>query len=179
MLKTKRTTGFTMIELVVVMAMIGLLLSIALPQYMSALDRGREQVLQHNLATMREAIDKFYGDRGKYPDSLEDLVTYRYLREIPKDPFSESATWVVVAPKDPSRGGLIDVQSTFTDANGQPRRKPGADTADPASTAPASTFVAQEGGATTVVTVGPAATDAASTLPAATLPAEAASGAAQ
>ena len=79
---THRPRGFTMIELVIVMAMLGLLLSLALPQYMATLERGREQVLQSNLATMREAIDKFYGDRGRYPDKLEDLVTQRYLRAI-------------------------------------------------------------------------------------------------
>lgn len=78
-----------MIELVIVMAMLGLLLSLALPQYMATLERGREQVLQQNLATMREAIDKFYGDTGKYPDTLGDLVTVRYLRAIPPDPYSE------------------------------------------------------------------------------------------
>ena len=75
-----------MIELVIVMAMLGLLLSLALPQYMATLERGREQVLQSNLAALREAIDKFHGDRGRYPDTLEDLVTQRYLRELEADP---------------------------------------------------------------------------------------------
>jgi general secretion pathway protein G len=111
-----------MIELVIVMAMLGLLLSLALPQYMATLERGREQVLQSNLATMREAIDKFYGDRGRYPDKLEDLVTQRYLRAIPVDPFTESPTWIVVAPREVDKGGVIDVQSTMTDSEGQPRR---------------------------------------------------------
>ena len=87
--------GFTMIELVIVMAMLGLLLSLALPQYMATLERGREQVLQSNLATMREAIDKFYGDRGRYPDKLEDLVTQRYLRAIPstRSPNRRPGSW--------------------------------------------------------------------------------------
>lgn len=115
-----------MIELVIVMAMLGLLLSLALPQYMAALERGREQVLQSNLATMREAIDKFYGDRGRYPDRLEDLVTQRYLRAIPNDPYTESPTWVVIAPRDTDKGGVIDVQSTLTDRDGRPRQAPGA-----------------------------------------------------
>jgi general secretion pathway protein G len=149
--------GFTLIELVIVMSMIGLLLSIALPQYMAALERGRQQVLQSNLATMREAIDKFYGDRGRYPDTLEDLVTQRYLRAIPVDPFTETPTWVVVAPRDAAKGGVIDVQSTGTDTLGQPRR-----TAAPAASGDgAGTLVEREGGAATVVTaVAPSASSA-------------------
>lgn len=143
--------GFTMIELVIVMAMLGLLLSLALPQYMATLERGRQQVLQSNLATMREAIDKYYGDRGRYPDKLEDLVTQRYLRAIPNDPFTESPTWLVVAPRDADKGGVIDVHSTMTDVDGQPRRAP-----TPAADAPADTLpnlVVREGGSTAVVTV--------------------------
>ncbi|WP_341888620.1 prepilin-type N-terminal cleavage/methylation domain-containing protein [Variovorax sp. YR752] len=148
---TRPSHGFTMIELVIVMAMLGLLLSLALPQYMATLERGREQVLQSNLATMREAIDKYHGDRGRYPDKLEDLVTQRYLRAIPNDPFTESPTWLVVAPADADKGGVIDVQSTLTDRDGQPR---GA--ALPMTDAPAETpspLVAQEGGSTQVVSV--------------------------
>jgi general secretion pathway protein G len=104
--------GFTMIELVVVMAVIGLLLSIAVPRYMAALDRGKAQVQQQNLALMREAIDKFYGDNGRYPDALDDLVTKRYLRAIPIDPISEAIDWVTIAPTDSKQGGRVyDVQS--------------------------------------------------------------------
>jgi general secretion pathway protein G len=104
--------GFTMIELVVVMAVIGLLLSIAVPRYLTALDRGKGQVQQQNLALMREAIDKYYGDNGRYPDALDDLVTKRYLRAIPIDPVSEAADWVIVAPTDSKQGGRVyDVQS--------------------------------------------------------------------
>jgi general secretion pathway protein G len=147
--------GFTMIELVIVMAMLGLLLSLALPQYMAALERGREQVLQSNLATMREAIDKYYGDRGRYPDKLEDLVSQRYLRAIPNDPFTESPTWIVVAPAEPDKGGVIDVRSTLTDLDGQPRRG-----AAPAVDSP---MVAREAGASSIVTAaGPTTADAAS-----------------
>lgn len=153
-----------MIELVIVMAMIGLLLSIALPQYMATLERGREQVLQSNLATMREAIDKYYGDRGHYPDKLEDLVTDRYLRAIPVDPFTESPTWLVVAPRQADKGGVIDVQSTMTDMDGQPRRAPSRaqDTAD----APAG-LVAREGGGSAIVTVAATAATAATAASAA------------
>lgn len=147
-----------MIELVIVMAMLGLLLSLALPQYMATLERGREQVLQSNLAAMREAIDKFHGDRGRYPDTLEDLVTQRYLRAIPVDPFTESPTWVVVAPRNADKGGVIDVQSTMTGMNGEPRRPlPGAADA-PAETQP--NLVTREGGSSAVVTAAAVAASA-------------------
>lgn len=149
-----------MIELVIVMAMLGLLLSLALPQYMATLERGREQVLQSNLAAMREAIDKYHGDRGRYPDALEDLVTQRYLRAIPLDPFTESPTWVVVAPRDVDKGGVIDVQSTMTDMNGEPRRAAAADTDAAAAALP--NLVAREGGSSTLVTAAAVAAAAAS-----------------
>jgi general secretion pathway protein G len=140
-----------MIELVIVMAMLGLLLSLALPQYMATLERGRQQVLQSNLATMREAIDKYYGDRGRYPDKLEDLVTQRYLRAIPNDPFTESPTWVVVSPREPDKGGVIDVRSTMTDIDGQPRPAPSPTADTPADATP--NFVVRESGSSSVVTV--------------------------
>ncbi|MEY8878377.1 MAG: type II secretion system protein [Leptothrix sp. (in: b-proteobacteria)] len=130
----RRTRGFTLMELVVVMTVIGLLLTIALPRFVDALDRGKEKVLERNLSLMREAIDHFYGDQGKYPEQLEDLVSKRYLRAIPPDPFLETATWVVVAPADVTQGGVIDVESTGNDADGRPRTQrrlaPAAD-ADP------------------------------------------------
>jgi general secretion pathway protein G len=104
--------GFTLIELLVVMAIIGLLVSLAAPRYFSSVDRSRETVLRSDLATMRDAIDKYHGDRGKYPDKLEDLVTKGYLRALPRDPITESsATWVVVPPVDPNLGGVYDVKS--------------------------------------------------------------------
>jgi general secretion pathway protein G len=164
--RTHRRRGFTLIELVIVMAMLGLLLSLALPHYMATLERGREQVLQQNLATMREAIDKFYGDTGKYPDTLADLVTARYLRAIPPDPYSEAPTWVVVAPRDADKGGVIDVQSTLTDNRGEPRTAPGA---DPAGAKPLTdslpNLVTQEGGTTRVEAVAPAASARADGVP--------------
>lgn len=121
--KSRRGTarGFTLMELVVVMTVIGLLLTLALPRYLDTIDRGKEKVLERNLALMREAIDRYYGDQGRYPDRLEDLVTKRYLRAIPPDPFIENATWVVIAPSDPSLGGVIDVDTTGNDLQGRPR----------------------------------------------------------
>jgi general secretion pathway protein G len=99
--------GFTLIELVVVMAVIGLLLTIALPRYMHSLDNGRAVVQRQNAATIRDAIDKFFGDQGRYPDALDELVSRRYLREVPLDPVSEDRNWVVVAPPDSNTPGAV------------------------------------------------------------------------
>lgn len=106
-----RSRGFTMIELIVVMTVIGLLLSIAVPRYFQALERGKGQVQQQNLALMREAIDKYFGDNARYPDQLEDLVSKRYLRAIPIDPITEAADWEVITPPDASQGMVYDVRS--------------------------------------------------------------------
>lgn len=104
--------GFTLIELLVVMAIIGTLLSLALPRYFHSVDKAREATLQSDLNVMRDAIDKFYGDTGKYPSSLEDLVAKKYLRKIPPDPITDSdQTWVIVPPEDPAAGGVYDVRS--------------------------------------------------------------------
>jgi general secretion pathway protein G len=103
--------GFTLIEMLVVMTLIAMLLTLAIPRYFSAVDHGRLNVQKQNLATMRDAIDKFFGDQGKYPDSLEELVAKRYLREVPIDPVSESINWVIVAPEDATLGAVYDVQA--------------------------------------------------------------------
>jgi len=100
-----------MIELVVVMSLIGLLLSIAVPRYMAALERGKHQVLVHNMAQLRRAIDQFHGDRGAFPDRLEDLVERRYLRSVPVNPFTERAEWDTVAPPAGQTGRIYDVRS--------------------------------------------------------------------
>lgn len=111
-MKKHRDTGFTLIELMVVMSIIALLLTIAVPRYLSSVERSKEAVLHSDLTTMREAIDKYYGDRAKYPDTLDELVSGKYLRNLPQDPFTESpATWVVVPPEDPAKGGVYDVKS--------------------------------------------------------------------
>jgi general secretion pathway protein G len=69
-------------------------------------------VLKEDLFQLRDAIGKYYGDRGKYPESLEALATEKYLRKVPVDPITESATtWVVVAPEDPQKGAVYDVKS--------------------------------------------------------------------
>jgi general secretion pathway protein G len=105
--------GFTLIELLVVMAIIALLLTLAAPRYFQSVQRSREAVLKEDLHLMRDAIDKHYADTGKYPATLDDLVTKKYLRRLPVDPITEStATWVIVKPPDkPEAQGVYDVRS--------------------------------------------------------------------
>ncbi len=107
-----REVGFTLIELLVVMAIIALLLSLAAPRYFNSVDKSKEAVLRENLNTTRQALDKYFGDNGKYPDTLDDLVTRKYLRSLPLDPFSGSnSTWIVVPPDVPEKGGVYDIRS--------------------------------------------------------------------
>jgi general secretion pathway protein G len=119
--RTENASGFTLIELLVVMTIIALLLTLAIPRYFHSIDKSKETVLRDNLSILRDSLDKFYSDNGKYPDQLEDLVTKKYLRSIPRDPITDSATsWVIVPPDDPSKGQIFDVRSgsTETAANG-------------------------------------------------------------
>lgn len=105
--------GFTLIELIVVMAIIALLVSIAAPRYFAHIDRSKEAVLRQDLHVLREAIDKFHADKGQYPAKLEDLVSARYIRDVPVDPITEkSDTWVIVPPPDKDvEGDVYDVKS--------------------------------------------------------------------
>ena len=104
--------GFTLLELLVVMAIIATLLTIAVPRYFRSLERSKEAVLAQDLASLRESIDKFYGDTGKYPQTLAVLVDKRYLRKIPVDPIARTADkWVVVSSDDPDDNGVKDVKS--------------------------------------------------------------------
>ena len=108
----RRTSGFTLIELLVALAVIALLLSIVTPRYFGSVSKTEETVLKENLHLMRDALDKYYSDSGRYPDGLADLVTRRYLRSIPDDPITQSsATWVVLPPADPQKGAVFDVKS--------------------------------------------------------------------
>jgi general secretion pathway protein G len=107
------TRGFTLMELMVVMAIIASLMTLALPRYFHSVDRSREAILRQDLHIMRDAIDKFLADRGRYPLTLEELAEKRYLRKVPADPVTESpSTWVVVAPPEgEAREGVYDVRS--------------------------------------------------------------------
>ncbi|MDS4016333.1 MAG: prepilin-type N-terminal cleavage/methylation domain-containing protein [Candidatus Accumulibacter sp.] len=105
--------GFTLIELLVVLSIIALLLTLAVPRYFHSIDTSKETVLGENLRIVRETIDKFYGDNGRYPDSLDELVSQRYLRALPYDPVTGSTTtWIVVAPETPdAKGNVYDIKS--------------------------------------------------------------------
>lgn len=107
-----RRRGFTLIELMVVMAIIATLLTIALPRYFGSVERSKEATLRQSLSVMRDAIDKYHSDNGKYPDDLQVLVHDRYIRTLPVDPITNSSeTWVIVAPPDTSKGNVYDVKS--------------------------------------------------------------------
>ena len=98
--------GFTLIELLVVISLIVLLASISLVMYQNSVQRGREAVLKEDLFRMRDAIDQHYADKGKYPASLEDLVSAGYLRKVPVDPMTQSTeTWQTV-PAEPDPANL-------------------------------------------------------------------------
>jgi general secretion pathway protein G len=109
---TGRRRGFTLVELLVVMAIIATLLTIAVPRYFRSLQRSREAVLKQDLTTLRESIDKFYGDTGKYPQTLAVLVEKKYLRSIPIDPIAKAADkWIILNSDDPDDNGVKDVKS--------------------------------------------------------------------
>jgi general secretion pathway protein G len=108
----RRESGFTLIEMLVVMAVIATLLTLAVPRYFSNLEKSREAVLHQSLALLRETLDKYYGDTGRYPDALDELVAHKYLRSVPTDPITDSnATWIPVPPEEPQMGGVFDVRS--------------------------------------------------------------------
>lgn len=107
-----RRPGFTLIEVLVVMAIIATLLSIAAPRYFESLRRARETALRTDLRVLREAIDQFHADTGHYPRDLQALVDGRYVREIPVDPITgKDTTWTVTPVPDGKTAGAYDVRS--------------------------------------------------------------------
>jgi len=102
--------GFTLVELLVVLSIIALLLSIAAPRYFQHVDRSKEAVLRENLATLRDALDQYHADKGRWPDSLATLAQEHYLRAVPTDPLTErNDTWVAETGEEGS--GVRDVKS--------------------------------------------------------------------
>jgi len=117
MQKNRNNSGFTLIEILVVLAIIATLLSLVTPRYFDSMNRSKEKILKNDLIVIREAIDKYYSDKNVYPDSLEGLVQYKYLREMPVDPITDSSvTWLFSPPLDiEAKGAIYDIHSGSQD----------------------------------------------------------------
>jgi general secretion pathway protein G len=104
--------GFTLIELMVVVAILGILVTLAQPSYYFATTKAKEAALKQDLYIMRDIIDQYHADQGEYPPSLPDLVEKGYLRSIPADPFTQAAdTWIEVYAAEGEESGVFDVHS--------------------------------------------------------------------
>jgi len=116
-----RTAGFTLLELMIVISIIIILASITLPQYQKTVMHTRETVLRDDLRKMRSLIDQFAADKGRLPQSLDDLVTEGYMREVPVDPFTGQKDWAVSTGEDPNSlegaQGVTDVHSASADTS--------------------------------------------------------------
>lgn len=111
-MSSRNKSGFTLIELMIVLAIIGTLLAVVAPRYFSSIEHARETALKQDLSVMRQAINQFHGDLNRYPDSLDELVQRRYLKSVPVDPITESSeTWVPIAHPDSAIGGVYDLAS--------------------------------------------------------------------
>jgi general secretion pathway protein G len=107
-----KSRGFTLVELLVVLAILSLLLTLALPRYFNGIDRAKDATLRKDLETMRESIDKYYADMGQYPKTLDDLVERKYIRKLPIDPITGSSeTWILTPPEPPLEGDVYDIHS--------------------------------------------------------------------
>lgn len=108
--------GFTLLELMIVITIIIILAAIALPQYQKSVKQAREAVLREDLFTMRKLIDQYGADKGKLPQSLDELVSAGYMREVPTDPFTDNKDWSPTTGEDPNSSngeqGLTDIHST-------------------------------------------------------------------
>ncbi len=111
-LRTQNQKGFTLIEMMIVLAIMSILATIATPNMQRYIVRAREASLRETLFVTRDVIDQHYSDQGKYPDSLEQLVERKYIRSIPVDPITgSSSTWVVIPPEGEVVGGVYDIHS--------------------------------------------------------------------
>ena len=112
--------GYTLLELMIVVAIVGILVSLAIPNFQQSAMKAKETALKQNLFTMRAVLDQYYADRGEYPDSLESLVEGKYLRSIPVDPFTKSSTtWTEIYEEqeegEDSSAGVYDIKSGSED----------------------------------------------------------------
>ena len=116
-MRTQRN-GFSLIELMVVMTIIAVLVSIALPRYQGSVENAKLVALKSNLHVLRRSIDRYHDDKARFPESLQTLVDEHYLRDVPVDPITESAqTWVAVEEVDGGDIGVVDVHSGATGAD--------------------------------------------------------------
>jgi general secretion pathway protein G len=110
-MRTRTRRAFTLIELLVVLAIVATLLTLVVPRYFGQAEKAKETVLHQNLAAMRDSIDRFRADQGRYPQTLDELVQKRYLRDIPLDPVAQSRTaWTTEPPAD-GTPGIYNVHS--------------------------------------------------------------------
>ena len=111
----KRLTGFTLVELLVVLSILALLLSLAVPRYFYGVQRAKEQALKQQLATTRKALDEFFADQGQYPETLQELVDKHYLDKLPWDAIAErNDVWTISPPELPLVGGVYTLHSSAT-----------------------------------------------------------------
>lgn len=108
----KRAAGFTLIELLAVMVVIALLLTLAVPRYFGSLERSKEIALRENLKVLRVTLDKYYADRGRFPETLDELVAQKYLKAVPMDPITEAVSWISVPSEESDKPGIADVRSS-------------------------------------------------------------------
>jgi len=136
----KHSNGFTLIELLVVFTLLAMLLTIAVPRYLQIAGNSREKVRDQNIATLRDALDKFKADQGRYPTELAELVGKQYLRKLPVDPITGSSEWTPVEDPAKNFAGVYDVSPPVAvaldtplagDADGPPPLPPGRPAAPP------------------------------------------------
>ena len=122
-IRNSQSRGFTLLELMIVISIIIILVSVALPQFQKTIMHARESVLKDDLHKMRELIDQYAADKGKLPQSLDDLVTAGYMRELPKDPITDNKDWVIATGDDPystqAGTGVTDVHSASGDVSSE------------------------------------------------------------
>jgi general secretion pathway protein G len=115
--------GFTLLELMIVISIIIILAAVTLPQYQKTITATRESVLRYDLHRMRELIDQFAADKGRLPQSIDELVSEGYMREVPVDPFTGQKDWAITTGEDPNsndgQSGMTDVHSSAADVSSE------------------------------------------------------------